>query len=83
MLALLRVAVLLVLYFYTTPGSSSGSRRRQRQQALSGGPLGPPAVPNHEQVGTACQGSSGLLGCQGTSVCMSDTWCWVAAGVAL
>lgn len=53
-LALLRIGVLLALYFYTTPGSSNGSsRRRQRQQQLTGGPLGPPAVPNHEQVGRA------------------------------
>jgi hypothetical protein len=51
LLALLRAAVMLALYLFTTPGSSIGSssRRRHRQQ-LSGQPLGPPTVPNHEQV---------------------------------
>lgn len=51
MLAVLRIAVMIGLYLYTTPAStSSSSSSRRRWQQLSGGPLGPPTIPNHQQV---------------------------------
>lgn len=75
-LAVLRIAIMIGLYLYTTPASASSSSSRRRWQQLSGGPLGPPTIPNHQQV--CAFGHSSVCWC----VCVCILFqCWTAVAL--